>query len=86
MAHELGHHVQKLLESKSAVHELRGKRLRGKPIHLSVKLELQADFFAGIWAHTTQQRGLLEKGDVESALGAAAAVGDDRLRKKPRAV
>ena len=48
---------------------------------LSVKLELQADCFAGVWAHSTQQRGLLEKGDVESALGAASAVGDDRLQK-----
>jgi len=44
-------------------------------------LELQADCFAGVWAHSTQQRGLLEKGDVESALGAASAVGDDRLQK-----
>jgi hypothetical protein len=49
---------------------------------LSVKLELQADCFAGVWAHSTQQRGLLEKGDVQSALGAASAVGDDRLQKK----
>jgi uncharacterized protein len=48
---------------------------------LSVKLELQADCLAGVWAHSTQQRGLLEKGDVESALGAASAVGDDRLQK-----
>jgi uncharacterized protein len=48
---------------------------------LPVKLELQADCFAGVWAHSTQQRGLLEKGDVESALGAASAVGDDRLQK-----
>jgi predicted metalloprotease len=46
-----------------------------------VKLELQADCLAGVWAHSTQQRGLLEKGDVESALGAASAVGDDRLQK-----
>ncbi len=49
---------------------------------LSVKLELQADCFAGIWAQNTQQRGLLEQGDMESALGAAAAVGDDRLQKQ----
>jgi uncharacterized protein len=48
---------------------------------LSVKLEPQADCFAGVWAHSTQQRGLLDKGDVESAMGAAAAVGDDRLQE-----
>ena len=47
-----------------------------------MKLELQADCFAGIWAQNTQQRGLLEQGDIDSALGAAAAVGDDRLQKQ----
>jgi predicted metalloprotease len=80
LAHELGHHVQKLLGIEGKVHQLQESNSR-EANPLSVKLELQADCFAGVWAHTTQQRGLLEKGDVESALGAAAAVGDDRLQK-----
>jgi uncharacterized protein len=80
LAHELGHHIQKLTGIEGKVHQLQEQNSRevNPP---SVKLELQADCFAGIWAHTTQQRGLLEKGDVESALGAASAVGDDRLQK-----
>jgi uncharacterized protein len=80
LAHELGHHVQKLLGIEGKVHQLQESNSR-EANPLSVKLELQADCFAGVWAHSTQQRGLLEKGDVESALGAAAAVGDDRLQK-----
>jgi hypothetical protein len=81
IAHELGHHVQKLLGIEGKVHQMQENNSRdANP--LSVKLELQADCFAGVWAHSTQQRGLLEKGDVESALGAASAVGDDRLQKK----
>jgi len=80
LAHELGHHVQKLLGIEGKVHQLQESN-SGEANPLSVKLELQADCFAGVWAHSTQQRGLLEKGDVESALGAAAAVGDDRLQK-----
>lgn len=80
LAHELGHHVQKLLGIEGKVHQLQGRDSRAAN-PLSVKLELQADCFAGVWAHSTQQRGLLEKGDVESALGAASAVGDDRLQK-----
>src|ERR1700730_10507092 len=80
LAHELGHHIQKLTGIEAKVRQLQESNSRdAKP--LSVRLELQADCFAGIWAHSTQQRGLLEKGDVESALGAAAAVGDDRLQK-----
>jgi uncharacterized protein len=80
LAHELGHHVQNILgiERKMQLLQEQNPQAR-KP--LSVKLELQADCFAGIWAHTTQQRGLLEQGDIESALGAASAVGDDRLQK-----
>jgi len=81
IAHELGHHVQKLLGIEGQVHQMRENNSR-EANPLSVKLELQADCFAGIWAHSTQQRGLLEKGDVESALGAASAVGDDRLQKR----
>jgi predicted metalloprotease len=80
LAHELGHHVQKLLGIEARVQQLQ-ERDNSEANPLSVKLELQADCFAGVWAHTTQQRGLLEKGDVESALGAASAVGDDRLQK-----
>jgi predicted metalloprotease len=80
LAHELGHHIQKLTGIEGKVHQLQESNAR-EVNPLSVKLELQADCFAGVWAHTTQQRGLLEKGDVESALGAASAVGDDRLQK-----
>jgi len=80
VAHELGHHVQKLLGIEGKVHQMQENNSR-EANPLSVKLELQADCFAGIWAHSTQQRGLLEKGDVESALAAASAVGDDRLQK-----
>jgi predicted metalloprotease len=80
LAHELGHHVQNILGIERKLRQLQEDNPRAqKP--LSVKMELQADCFAGIWAHSTQQRGLLEKGDVESALGAASAVGDDRLQK-----
>jgi uncharacterized protein len=81
LAHEIGHHVQKILGIEAREQQMvqQNPRLKNP---LSVKLELQADCFAGIWANNTQQRGLLEKGDVESALGAAAAVGDDRLQKQ----
>jgi len=80
LAHELGHHIQKLTGIEGKVHQLQESNSR-EANPLSVKLELQADCFAGVWAHSTQQRGLLEKGDVESALGAASAVGDDHLQK-----
>lgn len=80
LAHELGHHIQKLTGIEGKVRQLQESDSR-EVNPLSVKLELQADCFAGIWAHSTQQRGLLEKGDVESALGAASAVGDDHLQK-----
>jgi predicted metalloprotease len=79
IAHEIGHHVQKLLGISQRVDGMR--RTQGAT-GASVRLELQADCFAGIWAHSTQQRDLLETGDIESAIGAAAAVGDDRLQRQ----
>jgi len=77
LAHELGHHIQNILGIERQAEQ--GSRQGANSS--SVKLELQADCFAGIWAHSTEQRGMLEQGDIESALGAAAAVGDDRLQK-----
>lgn len=75
IAHEIGHHVQHQLQ-------LLEKRSRApRDNQLSVRTELQADCFAGIWAHSTGQRELLESGDVEEALAAAAAIGDDRLQR-----
>jgi uncharacterized protein len=78
LSHEIGHHIQNLLGIENKVRSLRQSN-PGAGNQLSVRMELQADCFAGIWAKTTQQRNLLEAGDVESAIGAAAAVGDDRL-------
>lgn len=80
LAHEIGHHLQKIIGVESRVRQMDANNTRGQNA-MSVRMELQADCFAGIWAHSTQQRNLLEQGDVQSALGAAAAVGDDRLQK-----
>lgn len=80
IAHEIGHHVQHVLgldRSKRAA----GAHAEG-PEGASVRLELQADCFAGIWAHSTQKRELLEAGDIEEGLRAAAAVGDDQLQRE----
>ena len=80
LAHEIGHHVQKIAGIEPRVHaamESDPSRAR----ELSVRLELQADCYAGIWGHSTQQRNILESGDVEEGLDAAAAVGDDRLQR-----
>ena len=78
LAHELGHHVQNLLGIEAAMR----KEQQADPSRrneLSVRLELQADCLAGVWAHSTYERGVLEVGDIEEGLAAAAAVGDDRL-------
>src|SRR5450432_4857145 len=80
LAHEIGHHVQKIIGVETKEQQMVQQNPRAVN-ELSVKMELQADCFAGIWAKSTDQRHLLEAGDVESALGAAAAVGDDRLQK-----
>jgi uncharacterized protein len=83
IAHEVGHHVQNLLGISGKVHDAQQRAGRDAANELSVRLELQADCLAGVWAHQTQQqKQVLEKGDVEEALGAAAAVGDDRIQMK----
>lgn len=81
IAHEIGHHVQNLLGTSDKVHAASAQQQKGAD-GLSVKLELQADCFAGVWAHHAEKRKLLEVGDVDEALGAAAAIGDDRLQKQ----
>jgi predicted metalloprotease len=85
VAHEIGHHVQNLLGTSDQVHQLQQRFGGGRANQLSVMLELQADCYAGVWAHHAERmRGILEAGDVEEALGAAAAVGDDRLQRQAR--
>ncbi|MEN8137707.1 MAG: neutral zinc metallopeptidase [Bacteroidota bacterium] len=83
IAHEVGHHVQKLLGISDKVHELRRKISEEEYNELSVRLELQADFFAGVWAKENQSMNhVLEEGDIEEAMNAANAIGDDRLQKQ----
>jgi len=81
IAHELGHHIQHLQGIDSRVRQLqRSDPDAANP--LSVRLELQADCYAGVWAHSAAERGKLETGDIEEGLGAASAVGDDRIQRK----
>jgi len=83
LAHEVGHHVQNLLGIAERVHAAEERSSRAQANQLSVKLELQADCFAGVWArHADQTKHVLEQGDVESALRAASAVGDDTLQRR----
>jgi predicted metalloprotease len=87
IAHEVGHHVQNLLGTSDKVQSMRGQVSEAEYNRLSVKLELQADFYAGIYANyikSLQQEGqsVLEEGDIEEALTAASAIGDDRLQKQ----
>jgi predicted metalloprotease len=81
IAHEIGHHVQKQLGITDRVSNVRASQQRGEE-GASVRLELQADCFAGIWAHSTEQRQILDPGDIDEALNAAAAIGDDRIQKQ----
>jgi predicted metalloprotease len=83
IAHEVGHHVQKLLGISDQVRAAQMRVGGAEANDLSVRLELQADFFAGVWAnHAEQKWQILEEGDIEEALNAAAAIGDDRLQRK----
>lgn len=82
IAHEVGHHVQHLLHISDQVHEQQSRSDEKQANELSVRLELQADYFAGVWAHYIQNKNILEEGDVEEALNAANAIGDDRLQKQ----
>lgn len=85
IAHEVGHHIQKLTGVTEQMNELRSQLSESEYNKYSVRLELQADFYAGVWAHYTQQKDLLESGDLEEALNAASAVGDDRIQKSTQA-
>lgn len=83
IAHEVGHHVQNQLGILNDVHNRQRRMSKAEANQLSVRTELQADFLAGIWAHHAQKmKNILEPGDLEEALGAAGAVGDDRLQKQ----
>lgn len=80
LAHELGHHVQDLLGTMNKVQRLEQQE-PGERNHLSVETELQADCYGGVWANSAQKRGIVDPGDVDAALSAVAAVGDDHIQK-----
>jgi len=81
IAHEIGHHIQNLLGIERQVREMQARNPSERN-ELSVRLELQADCLAGVWGASSGQRGILEPGDVEEGLGAAAAIGDDRIQQQ----
>ncbi|HVW58305.1 MAG TPA: neutral zinc metallopeptidase [Rhizobiaceae bacterium] len=82
IAHEVGHHVQNLIGILPKFNQMRQSMSKTQANAMSVRVELQADCFAGIWAHFTEQKGILEKGDVDEALNAASQIGDDTLQKE----
>ena len=82
IAHEVGHHIQKLMGITDQMNKLRGRLSKTEFNKYSVRLELQADFLAGVWAHHSEQKmQWMENGDFEEAINAANAIGDDRLQK-----
>jgi uncharacterized protein len=82
IAHEVGHHIQHLVGTMDKVNSMQSRVSKEQGNQLSVRLELQADFLAGVWAHHANQKGIIEPGDIEEALGAATAIGDDRLQRE----
>ena len=82
IAHEVGHHVQNQLGIMQKMDEYRQRMTESQFNALSVRLELQADCFAGVWAHHAQNRNLLDAGDVEEAMRAASAIGDDTIQRR----
>lgn len=82
IAHEVGHHVQKLLGIEPRVRQMQQSASQAQANQLSVKMELQADCFAGVWGHYMEQENILDVGDLQEALNAAEAIGDDRLQQQ----
>lgn len=82
IAHEVGHHVQNLIGVLPEFNRMRRSMSKSEENQMSVRVELQADCFAGIWAHYTGQKGLLERGDIKEALNAAHQIGDDTLQRR----
>ncbi len=82
IAHEVGHHVQNVIGVLPKFNQLRRSMSKAESNQMSIRVELQADCFAGVWAHFTDQKGLLERGDLEEALNAATQIGDDAIQKR----
>lgn len=82
IAHEVGHHVQNIIGVLPRFHQMRRQMSQAEQNAMSVRVELQADCFAGIWGHFTEQRGLLERGDLQEALNAATQIGDDTIQRR----
>ncbi len=82
IAHEVGHHIQNLLGTMDKVHSLQGRMRQAESNQMSVRLELQADCYAGVWGNYVARRNLLDTGDIEEALTAASAIGDDNIQRQ----